>query len=394
MLLFDVGSGSVGGAIAVLGGGFPSILYAVRREIPHGEQTADRLLAKMLQALSSVLHLMLHEGFDSAGFRGEAPDIAEALVFLSAPWAISRTDFLHLKNDKSIPITEDLFRELLINHKRENEAAHTLVPIEQKLIKAELNGYETATPYSKAARHAVFAIFSSFSEEEVVRKTEALILRTLHPRRVSFHSFSLSAAAALQTLYPEVPDFLVLDVSGEQTEVAVVKEGVLLETITFPFGRNHFIRRLARNTGAPAASVSSFFKLYGEGRGEGPLFEAGEKSASRAGSEWLNHFERAVSAFSAELFLPPTVFVTVDEDIRSFIAKLVRQVDVGTITPGGRPFRPVHVTEDLLDSARSSASPAGRSEGSQRSSASIGADPFLQLEAVFSGKLRGESPDV
>src|SRR3989338_2442924 len=101
MLIFDIGSGSVGGAIVLTSRIHPpTVLYNFRSEIRFQEEaTSLRLLSLMLQALSQVVLALSHEGFDSAGFGTHRPRIKEAVVSLSAPWILSRTSFLRLRSE-------------------------------------------------------------------------------------------------------------------------------------------------------------------------------------------------------------------------------------------------------------------------------------------------------
>jgi len=377
LLIFDVGSGSVGGAIVLDGKGQPpTVLYGTRSDIHFQQElTASRLLSLCLRALSEVVLALEHEGFDKAGFAGRRPTVAEAVVSLSAPWTVSKTSFLRVRNERPVRITETMFKALLDDDWR--RAAATVpkggVEIEHKLIKSVLNGYETAEPYGKEALTAEFTTVTSYSLPKVTEKITDIISHRLHTKAISFHSFSLLSFAVLRELFPANENFVFVDVSGEQTEVSVVKNNVSLETISFPFGKNYVIRALERDGKLPPAGAESFMKLYGEGKMEGKLTDKAATIISRCEEEWLRHFFRALAQFSEEVFLPETLYLAADGHVAPLIERIVKKGDFSKFTLASAPFKTLIIDETVLG-------PYIRTSF---------ADPFISLIALAASRLRG-----
>lgn len=355
VLVFDIGSGSVAGAIVLQSATHPpTVLYNFRSDIPFQEETTGtRLLSLMLRSLSQVAVAITREGFETAGFGSHRPKISETFVSLSAPWVLSRTTFLSLRGREPTRITAEVFATLLEQSRGEpspkREIPAGCVQIEQKLIKSVLNGYETSKPYEKTAGEAEFAVFGSFSMPAVTEKVTDTITRLVHSTHVSFHSFTLLTFVTLRRLYPEEDNFLVIDVSGEQTELAIVKRGVLVEAVTFPFGRNHLVRLVTRHARVPAGGVSAFFTMSSEGTGTGRLFDRTRKLLEAAEEEWRVQLSRSLSSLSKELFLPTTIFLTVDADVSAVFQSAIRKGDWSTLTLSPASFRVTVITNDLLD---------------------------------------------
>lgn len=268
VLVFDIGSGSVGGAIVLTSAvNAARVLYSFRSDIPFQEEArGGALLALMLRALSQVASAISHEGFDASGFGSRRPRITEAVVSLSAPWIASKTSFLRLKNQTPVLITPEVVASL-IEHARSGHDVEKGVPkgsvsVEQKLVKSVLNGYETAQPYDKEAHEAEFAVCESFALPGIVEKITDTITRVMHTHRISIHSFSLAAFAVLRERFPREPHFVLVDVSGEQTELSIVKNATLVESATFPFGRQRLIRTLRTAAHLPVSGIETFLKLY------------------------------------------------------------------------------------------------------------------------------------
>ena len=381
LLVFDVGSGSVGGAIVLASAVGPArVLYSFRSDIPFQEEARGaQLLALMLRALSQVVSDIHREGFDASGFGSHRPRITEAVVSLSAPWIASRTSFLRLKNQAPALISPEIVASL-IEHARSNRDAKKevptgAVPVEQKLVKSALNGYETARPYGKEAREAEFAVCESFVLPGIVEKITDTITRVVHPHRMSIHSFSLAAFAVLRELLPHEPHFVLVDVSGEQTELSIVKNATLVESATFPFGRQRLIRMLRRAAHIPVSSIETFLKLYREEKGTGRLFERAKHTMERVQEEWGVELERALGAFSEELFLPPLLYLMADDDVASVFARAALTRDAGRFTLSSVSFHATVVDSDMLAPLVSWSPPHAR-------------DPFLGMLAAFAGRIR------
>ena len=183
LLVFDIGSGSVGGAIVLTSKAHtPTILYSFRTDIPFQEVAAGRRLSSlMLRSLSQVVAALSREGFEIAGFGTKRPRIKKILVSLSAPWVASMTSFLSLKNKEATTITEEVFNALFLHSANASDSPRSITPkgsvkIEELLIKASLNGYETSAPYGKEALSAEFVIFSSFSLPRLTESITELLL--------------------------------------------------------------------------------------------------------------------------------------------------------------------------------------------------------------------------
>lgn len=379
VLIFDIGSGSVGGAIALVSPSeSPMILYSTRADISFTSETnGGRLVSLMVRALSEVMLALVHEGFVHAGLSAKRPKIDEAIVSLSAPWIISRTFTLHLRNAKPARITEAVFHTLL--REEEKDSSHRTLPkgsveMERKLIKSVLNGYETSEPYGKDAVDAEFTLCSSYSLPKITDKISDAITHLIHTSHITFHSFSLLSFAVLRDLYPQSENFIFLDVSGEQSEVSVVKKSVLLETLSFPLGKNHLIRALSKDAGIPSASAETFLSLQQEQKGEGALYDRAKGVSSAFEAQWLSHFLKTMETFSQELFLPKTLFLTADTSMASRVTNAISTGDFSKFTLASMPFE-VHFINGESLSPSIHQNPSGS------------ADPFLMLETLFASRL-------
>ncbi|MFA6552467.1 MAG: hypothetical protein WCT19_03120, partial [Candidatus Paceibacterota bacterium] len=116
-MVFDIGSGSVGGAIVKFGqvGVKPKILYSVRESLPfQKEVNADRLMSGMLRALEIVVANLEKNGMIYLNFSGlRRHKIKKVYCSLSSPWHMSTTKVLSLDKKDPFLVTKDLIEDLL-----------------------------------------------------------------------------------------------------------------------------------------------------------------------------------------------------------------------------------------------------------------------------------------
>ena len=117
VLLFDIGSSSVGAALFYKqASGVPDIIYTVRRPITlENKINIDRFLHLTIEALKIVANDICMKGFG-------AP--TEIYCVLSSPWHASQTRVLKLIKDTPIIFTQKLADELIAKELKLFEEEH------------------------------------------------------------------------------------------------------------------------------------------------------------------------------------------------------------------------------------------------------------------------------
>jgi hypothetical protein len=260
---------------------------------------------------------------------------------------------LELKNKEPTIITEKVFSALAEQSANESFSSKTEAPkggikIDERLIKSTLNGYEISHPFGKETAEAAFAVSKSFSLPKITEKVKDIIGSFFHVERIQFYSFALLAFLMLRKMYPREENFILMDVSGEQTEISIVKEGIIAETSTFPSGRNQIIRIIKKDTSIPPLSAQAFLRLYQEKGGAGAMIERVRKSLDLAKREWQRDFTRTLEELSDEMFFPRSIFIAADYDVLSFFTQAVAGEDFGRFMISPKAFRVTPINEELL----------------------------------------------
>src|SRR3989344_4152381 len=376
-LLFDIGSGSVGGGVVTFSGGKPKIVYTNREQFLFERAISQKkLLANMLRALEKSASDIQKNGMSHLTFTmfGDRR-IKNIFCVLSAPWCLSRTRVLKIKKDEPLFITPNLLEQIAENEEMElGKDASTIgdglyedkakfSAVEKKLIKVRLNGYESRLPIYKKVSNLELSLFISVTTEQIKDAVERTIAKVFgHHRHIGFNSFALTSFVVLRDSFPNKQDFIFMDISGEATELTFVRHQVILEMASFPFGRNTLIRRLAQMLKIEPALAESSLALRLSGKTEEAL--------KIAGDEWLKFLDVAIADFAKEDFVPTNVFLTTDQDVRKYFEKLIGQQAIGQFSLEGEKLSAISLDEKVL-------------KNYCRVSGQIEVDQFILIETLF-----------
>ena len=324
-LLLDIGSGSVGGALVHLETGkAPHVIATVREDISFQDALSSaRFLASMLVALEHVL-----KDIQKKTKNGHVP--GHIFCTLSSPWFILKTRHLRIVRENPFKVTneslEGFFEEDIAHLKEElNETlpSKDVAIIEKRILQIRLNGYEIKNPYGKTTDKIELTTTVSVSSERVVQNIKHKIAQFFHTTSLSFGVFPLAAFSAVRDIFPEEQNFLFVDITGEATDVSLVSHDLLLGTISFPYGKNFFIRELSSALHTVHEEAATLFKMFLTGTLDGLKHKKVEEVVMRTEEEWRGRFEKSLQALLTLGALPDKVFFTADTDMAPFSLGLI-----------------------------------------------------------------------
>lgn len=376
-IVFDVGSSSVGVAVIILSPqSKPKLFFSAREQMAFQENLKfDRFVSSMLEALGKVARTLEHTALPPHSGKTFS-------VFFASPWYASQTRTSpKMMFTPPVLITEKLLwgiQEKETENFRQFEMeklGKDAVVIEMQNMQVKLNGYETASPEGKTASTLETSFYMSIVPEKIIHAVKAKISGIFHNRNLSFHTFSFSSFAVARDIFFHKKDFFFLDISGEVTDISIVRDNVLEETRTFPKGKNFLLRKLALGLGASHAEAISSFTLASSKKLAEKEEQNVKKIMSDAGKEWLSDFREALYEISREgSFLPHDIFFTADEDVSVWFAENIQEQELPEIALAEKTFTVRHLDGTFLSSF------CEREKGAER-------DPFFMIEAVFLAKL-------
>lgn len=372
VLVFDIGSSSVGGALFwVQKSGIPKIVFAVREPIILEKKiNIDRFLlltAKSLNIVASQVH--------QAGIG--AP--SRIFCVLSSPWYVSQTRVISLEKNAPFVFTSKLADELIKKEislfeneylTKYAEAGRSVRPIELKNIKTTLNGYETSKPLNQKIKELEMTVFVSISPEQVLKKIEETIQRHFHFKEIKFSSFVLASFAVVRDMYIHQENFLLVDIGGEVTDIAMVKKNILRESVSFPLGRNFITREVTSALGCTFTEAESFVSLLQNEHAEestarklGPIINELKK-------EWLKKFQESLSTISNDISIPATIYMTVDKYLADFFSQTIKTEQFNQYTLTDSKFNVIFLGTEAF-------------HGVAIFKENVIRDPFLIIDSVY-----------
>lgn len=357
--VIDIGSSSVGAAVVHVPARDSKekaqILVSARVEMSLGDRiNFERFTKSMYGALDEVLGQLQKSGKKS---------VDSVVCSLASPWYLSHTRHERIEHERPFQFTSAILNKSLQDYRERLEKrydgseAHqdgespegAGIVTEVQAISVKLNGYETSRPYGVTTKRADVALYASVSQKTMIEALESKISHALRPKRVLFHSFPLVVFAVLRDVVSDKRDFLLLDVSGEVTDVALIKQGVIEEIVSFPFGKNFIFRRLASTFGVPPDQAMTLFNLQRKGKAD---HEAAKKIVDileQAGTDWTNEFSKAMRSFTSGIALPHHVFFTADSDVGEWFAKRIAKEEWGQFTIADQQFDVRLIEQTILN---------------------------------------------
>lgn len=380
VLVFDIGSSSVGGALFLTQkSGIPKIVKVVREPILLQEALdIDRFLNLAMKSLETVAGEIYKAGMG-------VPQ--KCFCVLASPWHVSQTRVIKLAKNAPFVFNEKLANSLIKKEialfEEEYSAKYGNVrspvsPIEFKNIKIMLNGYETAKPLDQKARELEMTVFVSICEERILERVRGSLARFFHFKEVKFSSFVLASFAVVRDVYAHNNDFLLVDISGEVTEISMAKKNVLRESVSFPLGSNFIVRKASAMLSAPLEETKSLIALFENRHATEPVATKLMTILESLRKEWLQKFQESLANLSNDLSIPSTIYLAADKDFVSFFKQTIETEQFNQYTLTESKFKVVFLGSDIF-------------HGMVAFDGSPIEDTFLVIDSIFINKLLNHS---
>lgn len=371
MVVFHIGSSSVGGAIFNTGNGTPKIIFSATEHLRIEEKVdPTRLLSSAVTALDKI-------GAELQARALGAP--TRVFCVLASPWYLSQTRTIEYHSDAPFLFTEKMADELIqkeIQIFGEENATnypgeeHAVRPIELKNIQTTLNGYGATKPLNQKATELEMVIFVSMCSESALSAIEESIHRYFHTGPIKFSSFAMASFTVIRDIYHTEENFLLVDIGGEVTEIFMTKKNVLRESISYPLGKSFLIRGVARELGCTLDEASSLISLAKDGHAAISMAKKLEAITSKLKSEWLNKFQESLANLSKDISIPSKIFIVVDQGVAEFFSEIIKSEQFSQYTLAESKFEVAFLSSEVLHQA------AQFDEEKLR-------EPFLVVDSVY-----------
>jgi len=337
ILLFDIGSGSVAGAITLI---FkdkpPQIIYSAREDIGFDQgATEARLVAGKHAALADVISRLQKDGLPVfAKYSRGRQNFDRAVCFLSSPWHFSRTSQVNLTKKDGFVLTEEKLKGLLRDEERklENEISggdevglkKTAKITDRRIQSSALNGYRVRQVIGRRCNEFSMSLFQSAVYDEIIEKINHSIQAGFHLEDVEIHSFTVAFADAVKKIQPSSGSRILMDVTGQVTDIYIVRRGEIRDCVSIPFGRHTLIRSVAKKLNVPASVAHSSLKIFLANKGDVKFRNEIEKEIIELQEKWRVMFREAMNQVAEKALTPRDLFLTADEDTAMFFISILK----------------------------------------------------------------------
>lgn len=388
-LILDVGNGSVAGALVLFKEGLaPKIIYSKRLPLSlEKKKETENLFGSVTRILEEVVSVIAKEGVTEMHKAGVSQKkVKHTFCVLSSPWYISKTKILKIENREPISINKNFVDALLLKEQEifENEVSEKkygnlskddIEVIEKKIIQTKLNGYQTTDPFKKRARQIELAVFMSVASKKIINSIENIVGKYFYSKHMGIFSYSFVEHNVVSDIFSNESDFVFMDISAEVTDISSVEKHVLMETASFPIGRNNLIAKVAEDFGVLPEIALSFIKMNASGHAEQESSEKIQMACEKAKKEWNDYFFKCLSDLTKGC-TPSKIFLTVDSDVAPLFTSFIKE-NLSLAQKDTTDFQPIPVV--LLDEEK-------LSQFVEFGALSV-RDPFLAIESVFFNKL-------
>lgn len=328
-LIIDIGSASVGAALVALPKRVkdkdrPHILATVREDISFQEALSSK---QFLSAMSHALMKALKRIRAEKALGGAAP--SRIFCSLSSPWCILKVRRISIARDdlfETSPETIKRFIEedvsLLVKELTASLPEHDLAIVEKNIIRTKLNGYEVVNPYSKKVKNLELVSAISLSSRHVMDVLTQTIRQLFHITAY-YGTFSLVMFSAVRDLFAAEKNFLFMDISGEATDISLAENDSIASSVSFPRGKNMFIREISLRFHTPHEEATTLFRMFLRHELAPEKQEEVQRIVANTSSLLAERTKKAFEALGRGKMLPSIIFFTADVETKEFFTELL-----------------------------------------------------------------------
>ena len=365
--VIDITSSSVGGALVESNEGCPIVILAAPKS-PINFLFDVNLEASLRCTMNSLRLTVkklksLHPG-----------KVDEVLCVFSSPWFSSKTKIITVTREKPFEVKKDFFSQLIeeeeknfIVGKKENSLF-----IEHEVIKTELNGYYVKNPAGKTARSVKSYIYLSAGVEKAMELAEKEIEKVFIHTPLKFATSSLVVFKVLSDIIKSRDGFLIIDIGGETTEINLIRNNALEQSVSFSKGNNFLFRKVSVALNTFLREASSIVKAYASGH---RTLESSDKIAAAikdSAGEWRDYLKNSLAEMTQESLLPQNIFIIGDDPVCRFFSSCLENSDFSEFTILRKPFIAQKINPEWLTRYFNPSSP--------------NKDILLMIEAVYANK--------
>lgn len=318
-LILDIGNKSIIAALVVFNKNNKPEFICSQKELfsIDTELSARKIELQMNKIVDSVVAKIVKEGSK------RQVKIDTVFVVFSSPWFVAKTKKISLNNQKEFYITKDFLSDItdseVSKFKEEmRQSTETVFElIESTFVLGRINGYAVNSPIGKKTKNFDAYIYLSLTHNSLLKKIQSIIHKHTHlnPEEITVSTFPVVSFKVVKDLLTDQSSFVLLDVTGELSEITLVSDDAIVKTVTIPSGKNLIYKQISKELNTSIEIAESTLKLYTAKKLNDDVNLKIEGVLSSVEKEWSVYLENALNEISPNAILPSSLFLTSDDDI-------------------------------------------------------------------------------
>jgi len=322
LCVIDIGSGTVAGAfIDIVEGDKPSLNFTFRSKIKEAVPGApyERYFFSMISSLEEVMTEL------SKNTKKLPKDIT---VYLRSPWLASTSRVIKKENEKGFDFNKDILEKLVAEDNKvfmkelsdggEEHDGYEI--IDQRLEGIRINGYEVKELPKKIKTSSVTVkTFLTVAPTEIVDAIEDVVLSNLGVK-INFKSFSRSICNLSKQFIPEVADYILFDLGALVTEISVIRNCQVVETMTLPQGYGHINQKIIETERVSSGMMDAVSKNHAHPS----VISLVNSLTAESKEKWIALVSQTLEKFGTQLTLPSTLVLMTEDANPAFFANILK----------------------------------------------------------------------
>ena len=373
-IIFDINSGSIGGAIIKhYTDKNPEIIAVERINVNYlMDVDIDAFLRCARESFKKV------SGKLAKKFSGK---IDSALCVFSSPWQISKTGVIKVVEKHPVEITENFLEKLLEKEmgifKDNLRGSRKLKIIERKITQFKLNGYLVKNPIGKIASSIEARAYVGAADKKLKESIDKNILENFGISDVSFHTFPFVAFNILKYTINAEEGMLFASVSGEITDVLLIRGNIPEKIASFSFGKNGLLRKISKSFGISINESQSIFEAWAKGHSNKKINKKMFEIMEDFKKEWHIFFKKVLEDMAESSQLPRNIFFVGGEFLTKELKKNAGKDLSSRLIVLSKPFKVGLFSFEAFKHHFDFAKNAGKTK-----------DAFILIAALFADKFK------
>lgn len=278
--------------------------------------------------------------------------IDSIICVFSSPWYVSQTRIIKIKKDEEILVDKFFINKILEKEKiifrdkwdRKEEADF----VEQEIMAINLNGYRIKNFMDKKAKTIEIFSYMSLAYKDIKENIKKEIFQNFHIDKMSFHTFPCIMFNMLKETVNTEKGLLLLDISGEFTDLSLIRNNILEETISFPRGKNFLLREIAISFKTFIKEALSILEKYVNGHANENVKKKMFVITENAKNEWSKFFINSLEKISESELLPRNLFILGEDFVTKELIKCIENNSCSNFITLGKPFEVSYLSIDSL----------------------------------------------